>query len=217
MTDQKPIRLRASAQDLTGKRFGRLTVLSLAGKRRSPCGKSELVWHCRCDCGTEKDVRGNTLRWGSTQSCGCLHRDQMTRHGRAETSEYFVWGSMLQRCYNPKHRQFRHYGGRGIRVCDRWGESFANFLAEMGKRPPGLQLDRIDNDRGYEPGNCRWATTTEQSRNRRSCRLLTLGDETMPLSAWAVRTGLPENTIRNRLRRGWSDERTLTEPVHWNP
>ena len=173
MTEQKPIRLRDGAQDLTGKRHN--------------------------------------------------------RHGRAETSEYFTWTSMIQRWYNPKNRQFRHYGGRGIRVCERWRESFANFLADMGDRPPDLQLDRTDNDRHYScghclecvannwPANCRWATTTEQSRNRRSCRLLTLNGETMPLSAWAVRTGLPENTIRNRLRRGWSDERTLTEPVHWNP
>lgn len=124
---------------------------------------------------------------------------------------------MIARCCNPKSQVYENYGGRGITVCERWLESFENFFADMGVCPTGLSIDRIDNDGPYSPENCRWATDKEQGRNKRTCRFLEMNGERLPLSEWAERLGIPENTIRNRLRRGWSDERTLTEPIHWNP
>ncbi len=141
-----------------------------------------------------------------------------SKHNGCNRPEYVCWQQMNSRCFNPRNRCFPRYGGRGVTVCDRWRHDFAAFLADMGPRPsPKHSIDRIDNSGPYSPENCRWATLTEQNRNKRTNRLLTFHGETLPLSAWAERLGMPENTIRNRLRRGWSDERTLTEPVHFNP
>lgn len=156
------------AIDLTGRRFERLVVLEPAGHR----GKKRL-WRCACDCGGEIVTMGENLRENRarrTRSCGCLHRDRITKHGHmgrgAASPTYRSWLSMIQRCTNPKVAGFDGYGGRGIRVCLRW-RSFENFLADMGERPDGRSIDRIDNDGDYERGNCRWATRSEQQRNKR--------------------------------------------------
>lgn len=163
--------------DLTGRQFGRLTVLRCAGS--SPYGGA--VWRCQCFCGQRCAVRGGSLRRGTTKSCGCLRRERTAERGRkgqaafthghtAEgkcSREYISWRSMIERCTYPKHKSFKDYGGRGITICERWLHSFENFLADMGLRPQGMTLDRYpNNDGNYEPSNCRWATANEQRANR---------------------------------------------------
>jgi len=162
--------VRGRRIDLTGRRFGRWTVLAIHPERYRHCRGTFTRWICRCDCGIERVVLGGSLRSGRSKSCGrCIHHHRIThghcRFGRA-TRIYEVWHSMMQRCCNPNHRAYASYGGRGIRVCERW-HSFVSFLVDMGEPPPGLSLDRRNNDGNYEPGNCRWATHSEQMRNRR--------------------------------------------------
>lgn len=154
---------------IEGRRFGRLFV---AGK--AEVVNAETRWNCTCDCGSQIVVRGRSLTTGNTQSCGCLHRERAAesgyrsathRHGHG-TREYRSWQAMKARCLKPNDKDFCRYGARGIRICLRWRESFDAFLADMGPRPPGTSLGRIDNDGNYEPGNCRWETPKQQSTNR---------------------------------------------------
>ena len=158
---------RRNLIDLTGKRFGRWHVIALHPERSR---RGETRWVCRCDCGIERVVRSFRLRVGDTKSCGCLARERTkTKREMLCARVYWVWRSMKQRCFNPRHRAYRYYGGRGITVCDRW-QSVQNFFADMGERPPGMSLDRINNDLGYFPENCRWATKAQQMANRRPWR-----------------------------------------------
>jgi hypothetical protein len=160
-------------KDLTGRRFNRWTVLSCAGRSRGKSGN--LIWLCRCDCGTIREVAGNNLPNGASKSCGCHNEEArrsrithgLTRRGKPKPLEYSSWSSMIQRCTKPTNTKWHNYGGRGIRVCDRWRNSFEAFLEGMGPRPsPSHSIDRIDNDSNYEPGNCRWATPKEQRANQ---------------------------------------------------
>lgn len=197
--------------DLTGKKFNRLTCLG-----RDPESKPKVPkWIFRCDCGTVKSIQPAAVTRGMTQSCGCLNREIVTKHGQGapgkRTKTYMAWGSMLSRCNNPDHASFDDYGGRGITVCPEWHE-FERFLSDMGEVPKGLSLDRIDNSLGYFKANCRWATHQEQMRNRRNTHFITFNGETRCVEDWAGVTGLGSHTLHSRLSRGWSIERALTQP-----
>jgi hypothetical protein len=157
--------------DFTGKRFGRLIVQSYAGRSRFPSGCYKHFWNTKCDCGNEAVKSHIDLRSGDTQSCGCRKIDRIkeanTKHRQCYTPEYHSWAAAKSRCTNEKSKDFPNYGGRGIRMCDRWLNSFKNFFADMGPRPDGTSIDRIDNDGNYEPGNCQWASRVQQNRNQR--------------------------------------------------
>ena len=160
------------AQDLTGIRFSRLLVI---GKHTELSRDKHTQWVCLCDCGTKKIIARNCLVSKGTQSCGCLFNDNKSLYGKTHgykgTVFYDRWQSMLRRCYSPKHISYPRYGGKGITVCERW-RKFENFLADMNIGfAPELQLDRIDNSKGYEPGNCRWVSCADNCRNRSSSRL----------------------------------------------
>ncbi len=193
--------------DLTGQQFDRLTVLSFSHKN----DRGELYWNCRCTCGAEKAVKAGVLRSGKARSCGCLAREINTIHGMTKTRTFKSWESMWQRCTNPNAKSFEHYGGRGIKVCDRWRD-FQAFLEDMGERPEGKSLDREASDGDYTPENCRWADKYQQQRNKRDTSQIVYGGVTQSYAAWAEQTGLASETISRRIRSGWSVADALTRP-----
>lgn len=194
-------------QNLTGLKFGRLTVISQAENRRR-----STVWLCVCDCGTSKEIRAPQLKNGETQSCGCRHRELVTIHGCHNHELYATWMKMRARCERQNDRQFSNYGGRGIKICQRWSD-FDTFVRDMGPRPVGMEVDRRDNDGDYTPENFRWATRTTQQRNTRKNRLLTVRGETRCLAAWSDIADINSGTIGERLRLGWSAEDAVFKPV----
>lgn len=189
--------------------FGRLTVLELFKVNRSL-----VYWSVRCSCGSTLVVEQNALKSGGTRSCGCLKsekvRDLNTRHGRSGTSLYRIWQGMKKRCGNQGDKHWSRYGGRGITVCERWRTSFEAFIADMGERPAGKSLDRINNDLGYSPENCRWATTSEQNRNKRNTLFLVLSGKKMSLSDAAEFRKIPYDKVYSRIRcHGWPAYKAL--------
>lgn len=195
-----------TARDLVGKRFGRLLVVAA-----SPTSHRGTVT-CLCDCGNTIQVFVSRISTGHKSSCGCF------RDGRRQTPEYGVWCNIIQRCENPKSSHFEYYGGRGIGICQAWRKSFPTFLMDVGERPsPDHQIERIDTNKGYEPGNCRWATRKEQMNNTRRNRRLTLNGETLTVPQWNERLRFKHGVIFQRIRRGWSVERILTTPVKSDP
>lgn len=149
--------------DISGQRYGRLTVVSIIKRRTKGNG---VIWQCRCDCGNTALVASGNLRSGGTKSCGCWRSERLVKHGHAtngSTATYSSWKSMLTRCKNKDRRGYKHYGGKGVKVCDRWLD-FANFLEDMGEKPsPGWHIDRIDPSGDYEPANCEWVSPSENS------------------------------------------------------
>ncbi len=192
--------------DLSNQRFGRLAVLTYAGMKPVGLNRQFAQWHCQCDCGNSAIVTSLNLKANVTKSCGCLQREvsgqRATTHGHYKSPEYRVWQAMLDRCRRPNSTVFKHYGGRGISVCDRWVTSFQHFWDDMGPCPVKHQLDRINNDGNYEPGNCRWATKEQNIANRRNTRLMELEGESLPCAEVARRTGIPYYTIRRRALNG---------------
>lgn len=198
--------------DLTGERFGRLRVI-----QRDGCNKhGQVKWWCRCDCGTEKHVLGMCLTRGETQSCGCLHRESTARinasHGMASAPIYRLWRSMMDRCYLPTNHAYARYGGRGIHVCPQWHE-FTKFYEDMGDRPDGKSLERIDNNSDYEPNNVVWADAKTQANNRRSNVVLEHAGKNQTMQQWCDELGLRIGTVWARLNRGWNVDRALTQEV----
>lgn len=204
-------------RDLVGHRFGRLVVLEMTERNRS----GNVLWKAQCDCGVVRVVAGDHLCRGTTRSCGCFSREVIsnrnTTHGDSRfgrrTCEYGIWKTMIARCGNSSVDRYSSYGERGIRVCDRWCD-FRNFLEDMGRRPtPQHSIDRIDNDGNYEPGNCRWATRSVQSRNKRSTVLLTFMGRTQCMTDWARELGILVPTLCMRLKSGVSIEEALSRKV----
>ena len=199
--------------DRTGLIYERLTVVSRAPNRSAT--DTNARWVCRCTCGNTTIAYGQDLQRGRVKSCGCYVREKHTRHGMAKTGLYRLWQAMIQRCENPNASNYDRYGGKGITVCERWHD-FASFAADMPPRPPGHTLDRIDGNKGYEPGNCRWATYAQQNLNVSRNRYLEHDGKRLTIKEWAMATGLTWQAIDARLRRGWTVERTLTEPRRSN-
>jgi hypothetical protein len=201
--------------DLTGQKFGRLTVIE-----RSVSGKhGNARWLCRCDCGGQKTARSGHLIQGRTKSCGCLNAEMSSqrkfKHGCTNTPEFIAWVHIKQRCYNKKDKRYDDYGGRGIKVCDRWLKSFDFFLEDMGLRPIDCSsIDRIDVNGNYEPDNCRWANQTTQANNTRSNRRIEFNGLSLTVSEWGRATGIKSSVIRDRIDRyGWTIEEALTKPT----
>lgn len=194
--------------DLTGKVFGYLSVLEFVGRE-----KNRSRWLCLCKCGRQAVKSGTDLVTGNTMSCGCrLKESKNVVHGLSGTRVHRIWRGMINRCTNKNEPRYEDYGGRGITVCERWMD-FMNFFEDMGHPPDGFTIDRVDNNRGYEPGNCSWVTPLEQNSNRRNTRVLTVRGVTKTVTQWAVETGLKAETIAARVRFGWPPEKCL-EPTH---
>lgn len=195
-----------------GKKFGRLVCVGYGPVYIAPSGKTHRTLRCVCDCGGEKTALAASIRASRTASCGCAYANRPTKHGRATRSQrggtYNSWAQMRSRCNNKNVPEFKHYGGRGIKVCDRWA-SFELFLADMGERPPGTSIDRLDVNGDYRQDNCRWATRREQSLNTTRSRRIAASGIEMTLSEWAEATGLTPNCIRSRIKRGWTPEQAV--------
>lgn len=200
--------------DMTGQRFGRLTVTERASNNKHNC----VMWLCRCDCGKDVAVLGSSLRNGSTRSCGCysaeLTRERGTTHGMCKSRLYRIWDAMKQRCYATSHKAFENYGGRGITVCNAWRESFEAFRdwALSAGYNDDLTLDRMDTDGNYEPSNCQWVSLKDQQSNKRNNRLISYAGKTLTVSEWAEVTGINRSTLFARIRLGWPCEKIIETP-----
>lgn len=187
--------------DLMGMRFGRLLVLRKGAPKK---------WFCRCDCGVERDVTAAGLRAGIANSCGCVKGERIgnlnRKHMMSNTRAQRVWSDMRRRCRDPNRADFRYYGGRGIKVCERWENSLAAFIADMGEPPDGMTLDRISPDGDYEPGNCRWMSVADQQRNKRSNVTTTWRGKVVCMAEIATATGLPYESIRRKVNDGMTGD-----------
>lgn len=197
--------------DLTGQKFHRWTVQGMSHQVGSM-----VYWHCVCECGTERPVFGGDLKRGGSKSCGCLTREvsavRLRRHGLSGHAAYSSWQSMKTRCENPNDDNYHLYGGRGISVCPQW-QTFDGFWTDMGPSwRHGGTIDRIDNDKGYEPGNCRWRTPKQQANNRRTNRMIQTPKGLMNVTEAAAAFGISRATIFARIRYGWPDSRLLEKP-----
>lgn len=201
------------AKNLVGQRFGRLLVIE-----RDAIKTHHAKWICKCDCGEVKSVFSMSLIRGDTLSCGCLGKELVElgtnrKHGLSKTGSYNSWNTMRQRCLDPKNVSYHYYGGRGIKICPRWLK-FENFYADMGDRPEGMSLDRIDVNGDYCLENCRWATLEQQANNKRKTVLLSSFGETKTASQWSKTSGIKAETIKNRLASGMDTIDAITTPKY---
>ena len=195
--------------ELTEQRYGRWTITGA-----DPANRRHAL--AVCDCGTESSVDVFNLHSGKSKGCAkCARHDGPLVHGLSHSRVWRTWMSMIQRCHNPNNPSYPNYGGRGIYVCDQWRRSVATFHADMGNRPAGTTLDRIDNDGPYLPENCRWATRREQASNTRRTKTFEFQGEQLTTSELARRTGFNRTTIDARLKRGWSVEDAVSQPLRW--
>ena len=202
--------------DLTGQRYGRLVVVDRMGSNEY--GQAE--WLCVCDCGNKVTVQGRSLKTGHTKSCGCLRRDLgqtlNAKHNDSGSRLFSIWSTMKKRTTNKNYKDYAHYGGRGITVCSEWENSFLCFRewALQNGYAEALTIDRIDNNKGYSPDNCRWVSMKTQANNKSSNRCITYNGETRTRAEWGQLIGGNATLIRDRLDRlGWSVEKALTTPV----
>lgn len=198
-------------KDLTGQRFGRLTVIERVGTTKA----RNAIWLCKCDCGNETKVNGGNLTSNSIKSCGCLRQEQLKTHGLSYSNLYPIWISMKDRCFNPNNKEYHCYGGRGISICDEWKNNFENFYTwakdngyDENAKYGECTIDRIDVNGNYEPSNCRWITMKEQQRNRRDNHLLTYDSETRCVSEWAEILGVNYGTFKSRIKN-WTIEKAF--------
>jgi hypothetical protein len=206
--------MKMMTSDLIGKQKGRLTVLYFS-QARIIKGRIRTFWLCRCSCGVEKEFSRDTLTSGKTKSCGCLHREgNSATHRKTGSRVYNIYVFMKRRCYDPKNKNFADYGERGITVCPRWYESFENFYEDMGDPPDKYTIERIDNNLGYSPENCKWATRKEQGLNKRNNHYLTYKGETLTIGEWATKLGINISTLRDRLFVSkWGIEKAFETPL----
>ena len=213
--------METTVTDLTGQVFWKWTVIGPYRKRRDKDGRLWTDWLCRCYCGTEKWIEKNELLTGHSKQCIRHKGEHNLKHGMAGNKRigtthpmFRVWSTMKDRCIRPNTHNFNRYGGRGIRVCERWME-FANFLLDMGQTYQyGLTLERKDNNGDYCPSNCRWATRKEQANNRRSNRLIEINGTVKNLSQWSEQNGISCDVVRYREKKGLSTEKAITLPTH---
>lgn len=195
-------------KNLTGQIFGRLTVIEFAYSL-----SNTQLWKCLCECGEIRFIPTANLRSGHTRSCGCLKIDG--KHGSCAAPEYHIWVGIRTRCLTASNKAYKHYGGRGIKICERWGE-FNNFFADMGQRPsPKHSVERVDNNGDYCPENCVWAVQKAQARNKRTNRYITFNGETLCLKDWSLKLKIPHSTLSKRLAK-WSLEKAFTQPIAKN-
>lgn len=200
---------KTSKINIIGQKFGILTVLSEVVERNK---NGHILYIVKCDCGKEKQVLGASLRSGMSRSCNKCPLLTGT-HGMWKSREFSIWSSLKDRCYNPNNPNYKNYGGRGITVCEKWLKSFENFYSDMGKSND-LSVDRIDVNGNYCPENCRWATPTEQARNRTNNVLFLYRGEEKCASEWCEIYNMATSTFHNRLKRGWNIEKILEEPIN---
>ncbi len=193
--------------DLTGQKFGRLTVIERASNQGT-----QTMWLCICKCGKQSIAASGHLKSGRIKSCGCLAIKLRTKHGHncrnKRSKTYVTWQNIIQRCTNSNHKHYKHYGGRGIRVCEAWMK-FENFFEDMGEKPEELSIDRINNNGDYCKVNCKWSDRKEQHRNTRRAILVTINGVIKPLAEWCEMYQKPYYKVKNRLNLGWTPEEAL--------
>ena len=197
-------------KDISGKRFGKLTAIRLSDS--GPRYRTK--WICKCDCGNEKTILYGNISRGHTTSCGCIVESSKFRkkHLDSRSKEYSIWAGIKDRCLNTSEKNYHRYGGRGILICDRWKESYENFLSDMGRCPSECSIDRIDNNGNYEPGNCRWATRIQQANNKRTNRLIIKPNGgTCTIADLHRETGIKYTTIKMRLNYGWTYDEIISK------
>lgn len=190
------------AIDLTGEQFERLLVIERVENKNS-----HTMWKCKCKCGNEIIANGTDLKRGKYKSCGCLRLEKVTKHSLSNTNLYYVWCCIKKRCCNINYKQYINYGGRGVTVCNEWLNDFTAFYnwAMSNGYKEGLSIDRIDVNGNYEPSNCRWVDMKTQQNNRRNNHLVSVNGVTHTIAEWAMITGLKYDTIKSRLKRGWTE------------